>query len=249
MTSSCEEFAIAIRQASGAAGSRVAAARFGRFGHNARHPLPLAVKKGAAMKRLGMLCALVAGASLALPALAQNTSTYIGASGAAVWSDAPRSLEGLTGSIHDESIPNGGKIYGGRMWDRLGVEVGFYYLGEYELDNAGGAVQDKLRTSAIAVSGVYAVPMGAGYSFNAKLGLAFTSAKYDCVLNCGAPFVDTTRRGTSGLLGIGFGWRSPGSGWSLHMDFEHIGSVEHAVSNIKFKDAYDMFSVGARLNF
>ena len=64
------------------------------------------------MKRLGMLCALVAGASLALPALAQNTSTYVGASGAAVWSDAPRSLEGLTGSIHDESIPNGGKIYG-----------------------------------------------------------------------------------------------------------------------------------------
>jgi hypothetical protein len=249
MTSSSEEFAIRIRQALLAAGSRGTAARFGRFGHNARHPLPLADTKGATMKKLGMLGALVAGAALAQPALAQNNSAYVGISGAAVYSDSARSLEGITGGIHDESVPNGGKIYGGYMWNNLGVEFGYYMLGKYEIDNVGGAVQDELRTSAIAVSGVYAVPMGAGYSFNAKLGIAFTNAEYDCILACGAPFVDTTRRGTSGLIGIGFGWRTSGGALSLHMDYEHIGSVQHAVSTIKFKDAYDMFSVGVRLNF
>jgi hypothetical protein len=249
MNRSCEAIAIRLRQVLLAAGSRGAAARFGRFGHNARHPLPLADTKGATMKKLGMLGALVAGAALAQPALAQNNSTYVGISGAAVYSDSARSLERITGGIHDESVPNGGKIYGGYMWDNLGVEFGYYMLGTYEIDNAGGAIQDELQTSAITVSGVYSAQMGAGYSFNARLGIAFTNAEYDCILACGAPFVDTTRRGTSGLLGIGFGWRAPGGAFSLHMDYDHIGSVQHAISTIKFKDAYDMISVGVRLNF
>lgn len=36
--------------------------------------------------------------------------------------------------------------------------------------------------------------------------------------------------------------------WRL--DFEHFGSVHHAMgTTVKFKDGYDMFSVGVQLQF
>jgi hypothetical protein len=200
------------------------------------------------MKKIGILIAALAGLLVGAQAQAQTNSTYLGVSGAAVWTDAARSLATLTGGVHDDKIPNGFKVFGGRVWDRFGVEFGYYNLGEYDIIDATNAVQDQLETTAFAVSWVYATPIAQGYHFNFKLGLAFTEATYDCKLLCGAPFLDTKRRGTSGLIGVGVAWQASGN-FALRMDFEHLGSVQHAVSQTKFKEGYDMFSVGAQLNF
>lgn len=151
------------------------------------------------MKKIGMLFAVLAGAIAAGQSQAQQSTAYLGIGGGAVWTDAATSVARPTpGNMHDEQIPNGLKIYGGRMWDHVGVEFGYYKLGKYDIINVGGAVQDQLSTSAFAVSGVYSAPIGQGYVFNGKIGVAFTQAEYDCKVVCGAtPFINTRQRGTS----------------------------------------------------
>lgn len=134
------------------------------------------------------------------------------------------------------------------MWERFGIEFAYYNLGEYDIVDGAGALLDQLTTTAIGVSGVYTAPIAPGYYFNAKLGLAFTDAKYDCKASCTSPFVDTNRRGTSGLLGIGLAMRAVSNLW-LRLEYEHVGSVQHAISNIRFNDGYDMLSVGVHIGF
>lgn len=203
------------------------------------------------MKKIGMLFVALACSIAPAQVQAQRSEVYLGVAGGAVWTDAATSVAKLSpGTMHDEQIPNGLKIYGGRMWDRVGVEFGYYNLGKFDIIDAGGAVQDQMKTFAFAVSGVYTGQIGQGYVFNAKLGVAFTHTDYDCRVGCGAsPFIDTRQRGTSGLIGVGVGWQ-PSGGVMWRMDFEHIGSVQHAMGNtVKFKDGYDMFSVGVQLQF
>lgn len=203
------------------------------------------------MKKIGMLFAVLVGAIAAGQSQAQQSSVYLGIGGGAVWTDAATSVANqFPGNFHDEKIPNGWKIYGGKMWDQVGVEFGFYNLGKYDIIDVSGAVQDQLKTSAIAVSGVYSAPIGQGYVFNGKIGVAFTQAEYDCKVGCGVtPFINTRERGTSGLIGVGFGaLTSPHVMWRL--DFEHFGTVHHAMGKaVKFKNSYDMFSVGVQLQF
>jgi hypothetical protein len=50
------------------------------------------------------------------------------------------------------------------------------------------------------------------------------------------------------MFGVGLDIRMTQS-LGLRMEYEHVGSVHHAVSTIKFKDAYDLFTVGVRLGF
>jgi hypothetical protein len=196
-----------------------------------------------------LLTAALAATLAALPARAQDSSFYIGASGAASYTDAARSMEQITFGVHDKSVPNGGKVYAGYVSGSWGMEFGYYYLGKIEIENAGGQVQDELETAAIVIAGVYEAPIAAGYTFVGRLGVAFTQAKYDCQLACGAPpFVDTKENGTSGMFGLGLDARMA-QNFTLRMEYEHIGSVHHSVGNIQFKDAYDMFSVGVRLVF
>ena len=196
-----------------------------------------------------MFTALV-GALAGSQVHAQSSSTYLGVSGGAVWTDAANSVATVSSGIHDESVPNGFKVYGGRIWDRFGLEFAYYNLGKYDIVDINGAILDQLETRALAVSGVYAAPLGQGYTFIAKLGIAFTEAEYDCQSVCGTvPFIDTKRRGNSGLIGLGV-TSQMSSNIALRMEFEHIGNVRHGMSNaVKFNDGYDMFSVGLHLNF
>ncbi|MDH4093917.1 MAG: outer membrane beta-barrel protein [Betaproteobacteria bacterium] len=197
------------------------------------------------------LTAALAAALAALPARAQEAPGrfYMGISGAAVTSDASRSMESITGGVYDESTPNGGKVYAGYLRGNWGLEFGYYYLGKYEIENAGGQVQDVLETSAIVVAGVYQVEMWRGFDFVARAGVAFTNAQYDCKLSCGTmPFVDTETKDLSGMWGIGLNMRMTQS-LSLLLEYEHIGSVHHNVGNIEFQDGYYLYSVGARLTF
>jgi opacity protein-like surface antigen len=181
---------------------------------------------------------------------AQSSGGYLGISGGAVWTDAAGSVAEFGSGIHDESVPNGFKVYGGRIWDGFGIEFAYYNLGEYDIEDGAGAVQDRLETRALAVSGVYSAPLGHGYALIARLGIAFTEARYDCRLDCGPPFfVDTKRRGNAGLIGLGFASQISGN-IGLRMEFEHIGNVRHGISNaFLFNEGYDMFSVGIHVNF
>ncbi|MDH3319809.1 MAG: porin family protein [Betaproteobacteria bacterium] len=201
------------------------------------------------MKRTAILIAALAGILAGSQAYAQSPGFYLGVSGGAATTDATSDLAALTLGVHDDKTPNAYKVYAGRMWNDYGIELGYYNLGNYKfLNGFGGPVQDELQTSAIAVSGVFAKPLGQGYFFSAKVGVAFTLAEYDCKLNCGGTFIDTQRRGNSGLLGIGVGWQAA-SALSLRMEYEHIGAVQHAVSSIRFRNAYDLFSIGLQLQF
>ena len=197
------------------------------------------------------LAAALAAAMAALPARAQEApgGFYVGISGAAVTSDAGRSLQTITGGTEDKQTPNGGKVYAGYLRGKWGLEFGYYYLGNREIENAGGQVQDEMETSAIVVAGVFQTPIAQGFDFVARAGVAFTNAEYDCKLSCGTmPFVDTKTTSTSGMWGIGVNMRMTRS-LSFLLEYEHIGSVHHNVGNIEFQDGYYMYSVGARLQF
>jgi hypothetical protein len=203
------------------------------------------------MNKWGLVLTAALAATLAAqPALAQESpgGFYIGLSGAASYTDAAQSMETFTGGIHDKSVPNGGKVYAGLVRDGWGMEFAYYYLGKIEIENAAGQVQDEMETGAIVVAGVYEAAIAPAYTFVARVGIAFTQARYDCKLACSAPFLDTKETGTSGMFGLGLDMRMTQS-LALRMEYEHIGSVHHGISTIKFKDAYDLFSVGVRLAF
>lgn len=201
------------------------------------------------MKKIGLLTATIAVFLAASHAEAQSTDTYIGISGGAAYTDATSNVTAVTAGIHDETVPNVFKVYGGRMWGQYGIEFAYYDLGRYDFTNVGGAVTDQLSTSAVTVSAVYSMPMGKGYSFNAKLGVAFTDARYDCKLSCGTPpFVDTTQKGTSGVYSLGLGWQASSS-MMVRADYEHFGALHHAISTTRFKSPYDMFSLGVQFQF
>lgn len=198
------------------------------------------------MKRTAILIAALAGALLAPYAQAQQPGqAYVGVGYGAVWTDG---ASPFTNTV-DEDTEGGGKIYAGRMWNRFGLEVGYYNLGKYDV-SFGGAKIAETETTAIAVSGVMATPLGGGFSFHAKLGLAFTQHEIECPGVCVASspqLINTKKRGTSGLLGVGLGAQLSGS-VLVRVDYEHIGNVHHAVGSFEYRDAYDMLSVNLQFN-
>lgn len=199
------------------------------------------------MTRTAILIAALAGALLASHAQAQEPGqSYFGIGYGAVWTDGASPY----GNTLDEDAAGGFKVYGGSMSGHFGIEVGLYNLGKYDV-NFGGAKIAETETAAVAVSGVMATPLGGGYSFHAKLGLAFTQAEVSCISLCGTGnpvLADTKKRGTSGLLGIGLGARL-GQNVLARIDYEHFGSVHHQISTTEYIDGYDMFSVSVQFNF
>ena len=199
------------------------------------------------MKRTAILIAALAGALLASHVQAQEPGqAYFGIGYGAVWSDGASPYSDTL----DEDTTAGAKIYGGSMRDRFGIELGYYNLGKYDVNFLGAKIAET-KTSAIAVSGVMATPLGGGYWFHAKLGLAFTQAEIDCISLCGTGtpvLADTKKRGTSGILGLGVGAQL-GQNVLARIDFEHIGSVHHQLSTLEYKDSYDMLSVNLQFNF
>ena len=202
------------------------------------------------MKKWGLALALVLAAPTAW-SQEQTGGLFLGVSGIAAYTDAARTMESITGGTHDKSVPNGGKVFGGYMWDRWGVELAYYYLGKYDFLNAPavGQIQDQLETRAVTMAGVYEAQMAPTMSLFFRAGLAITRTQYDCKLGCGSPpFLDTKKTATSGMGGVGLGFRLTQRS-SVRLEWEHFGSVHHAVANQEFKDAYDLFSLGVRLMF
>ena len=201
------------------------------------------------MKRTAILIAALAGALLASHAQAQQGG-YVGIGYGSVWSNGGSFF---ANTINEDTVP-GGKIYAGYMTSEyLGLEIGLHNLGKYEVFEVGTGVKlDEFKTTAVSVAGVLSVPVGGGYYFNGRLGLAFTNAEYDCLQGCGAPLVDAKKRGTSGILGIGMGARLA-RGLEVRIEFDHFGSVHHAVGttagNIEYKESYDILSANLVLLF
>ena len=200
------------------------------------------------MRRTAILIAALTGVLFAPHAPSQEIGeSYFGVGYGVVWSDSaspyPQTL--------DDGTAAGGKIYGGSMGDRFGIELGLYSLGKFDV-NLLGAKLAETATTAVAVSGVMATPLGGGYSFHAKLGLAFTQAEFTCSgAQCAtlSPVgVNTKKRGTSGLLGLGIGARL-GQNVIMRVDFEHFGNVHHQIGTFAYNDGYDIFSVSAQFNF
>jgi hypothetical protein len=195
------------------------------------------------MKKIGMLFALLAGALLAAQAQAQAPGqTYFGFGGGAVFTDSryPSPLAST------EDTKAGGKIYFGTLGEAFGWEIGGYHLGKYDVTAAGTKFAES-SAWAIAVSGVYATDLGAGYSFHAKAGIAFTQHELDCpTAVCG--FSNSTKRGQSGLVGMGIGARLT-QNIQTRIEFEHFGNVHQAAGATEYKDAYEMFSVSLQFNF
>ena len=199
------------------------------------------------MKKTAILIAALAGLLLTAPAHAQapGQGAYLGIGYGSVWSKGGTFF---SNTINEDTVA-GAKIYAGYMTSEyLGLEIGFHHLGKYEVFLLGTKT-DEFRTTAVSVAGVLSVPVGGGYSFNGRLGLAFTNVEYDCLQICGGAFADDTRkRGTSGMLGIGMGARLA-SGLDVRIDFDHFGSVHHAVGNTEYKESYDVLSANLVLLF
>ena len=192
------------------------------------------------MKRSALLIAALAGALLAPHAQAQQSGPrgYVGFGYGSVWSDGGTFFPN---TINENTVA-GGKIYAGFMRDaNWGVELGLHNLGTFDAFLTG-VKTDQWKTTAVTVAGVYTTPLGGGYSFNGRLGLAFTNVEYDCLQICSATVFDNKKRGTSGMFGLGLGAKLAQS-LEMRIDFDHFGSVHHAVGNTEYKDSYDVFSV------
>jgi hypothetical protein len=209
--------------------------------------------EGAKMKKIGTIIALLAGVLLGGQAFAQAPGqSYFGASFGSVWTDGGSPY---TSNVVNEDTSVGFKAFAGNMlWGNWGLELGYYNLGEYDADVASTGLRlMTAETSAVAVNGVYATPLGPGYSFHAKAGLAFTLYEVTCrtASSCAASFpvtINTKTYGVSGMLGIGIS-ANLAQDVALRIDFEHIGTVQEAVGNFNFKDGYDFFSVGLQFTF
>ena len=202
------------------------------------------------MKKIRILLVVLSGMFLATPALAQ-TGGYVGAG---FMSASTKNADDFAVAANGpggkgDKTATGLKVYGGYMWGRYGVEGGYYDLGTYEVKDAGGVKTDEFKTSAIAVSGVGSWPLGTSFNLNGKLGLAFTSADYTCVLGCGGPIlVDTKKSGVSLLVGGGLGWQATKS-FSVRGDLELFNNVKHAAGTESNDASYTTFSVSAQYNF
>lgn len=199
------------------------------------------------MKKTAILIAVLAGALLAFQAQAQEPGqSYFGIGYGAVFTDGASPYDNTI----DESTVAGAKIYGGRMWGNFGLEVGLYALGKYDVKFAGTKISDT-TTNAVAVSGVMMTPLGGGFSFHGKIGLAFTQAEIQCAGACIAAsptLANTTKRGVSGVLGLGLGARLA-QDVLARIDYEHFGNVHHQTDTFAYNNGYDIMSVSLQFNF
>jgi len=200
------------------------------------------------MKKTALLFALLVGALPATQASAQGAYAGVGVLQASTNNaqDFAAFIVGPGGSA--DGSASGFKLYAGYQWQsRFGVEAGYYDLGTYAVSTFG-VKTDEFATTAFAISGTYAIPMGTSVDLNFKFGIAFTNADYTCLTGCGYPFISSGRSSSAGLFGAGVGWRfAPNFG--LRGDFEYFTGVEHSVAgNLGIYD-YATWSLSGEVRF
>lgn len=205
------------------------------------------------MKRIALLAALFASAFVVAAqaqAQARGTGAYAGAGVMQVYTDNATEFAAFAigfGADAD-SKATGFKVYGGYVWPaRFGVEVGYYDLGTFDV-RTFGAKSDEFRTTALAFSGTYSLPLQSNVDLYFKLGFAFTDAQYRCLSACGWPFVNTDHSDLAGLMGIGLGWRIAPN-FSVRGDWEYFGGVVHSVGGMIGEYGYSTFSLAGQFHF
>ena len=200
------------------------------------------------MKQTALLLALLAGALLAAQANAQGAYAGAGVLQASTNNaeDFAAFVIGPGGSA--DGSANGFKVYAGYQWPaRFGIEAGYYDLGTYDVTSFG-VKTDEFATTAFAISGTYAMPIGTSVDISFKLGIAFTNADYTCVSACSFPFISSCRSSTAGLFGAGVGWRLARH-FGLRADFEYFTGIEHsAAGRIGIYD-YATWSLSGEVRF
>jgi hypothetical protein len=205
-------------------------------------PVPVPAQ-GGRMKKILLLPILAV--SFAVPAQAQTQGAYLGAGALHASTDNARDFALATGSTAADKSASGVKVYGGYLWNQYGVEAGYYDLGTYDV-MTGAVKSDDFKVSAFTVSGVLAIPLGSRVTFNGKLGIAFTSAKYRCYAFC--LFPDTNESDIAAIFGAGIGWRlAPHI--TLRADLESIGDVSHAAGLNTGQYPYSVLSISGQVNF
>jgi hypothetical protein len=204
------------------------------------------------MKKIAFLATLLAGTLLAVQAHAQARSTgaYFGAGVMQTYTDNASEFAYLSipaGGSGDSSA-TGFKVYGGYVWPaRFGIEIGYYDLGTYDVYTFG-AKSDEFKTTALAFSGTYSLPLNPSAEVLFKFGLAFTDADYRCFSACGWPYVDTSYSDIAAIMGIGIGWRIAPS-FSVRADWEYIGTVTHSVGGLIGEYGYSAVSIAGQFHF
>ena len=195
------------------------------------------------MKKVLLLPLLAA--CFAVPAQAQTQGGYFGLGTVSASTDNARDFALAEGGTAADKTAQGHKVYGGYLWNQYGVEVGYYDLGTYDV-MTGAVKSDDFKVSAFTVSGVLAIPLGSSVTFNGKLGIAFTSAKYRCYALCIYP--DTNESDIAAIFGAGIGWR-PVRNFTLRADLESIGEVSHAAGLNTGLYPYTVLSISGQVNF
>jgi hypothetical protein len=204
------------------------------------------------MKKIAILAALLAGALVSAQAYAQGRAGgYFGAGVMQVYTDNATefasSTLGPTGGSGDSSA-TGFKVYGGYVWPaRFGFEVGYYDLGTFGVYSFG-AKTDEFRTTALAFSGTYSLPINPSVDVLFKLGMAFTDADYRCLSLCSWPNVNTSHGDIAGLMGVGLDWRIA-SNFSVRADWEYFGGVVHSVGGMIGEYGYSAVSIAGQFHF
>lgn len=204
------------------------------------------------MKRIAFLVALLASALFAAQAHAQSRGTggYFGAGVMQTYTDNATEFAffAIPAGGSADSTSTGFKIFGGYVWPaRFGIEVGYYDLGTYDVQTFG-VKSDEFRTTALAFSGTYSMPINPSVDLMFKLGLAFTDADYRCLSSCGWPFVDTSHSDLAGLMGIGLGWRIAPN-FAVRADYEYFGGVVHSVGGMIGEYGYSAVSIAGQFHF
>jgi hypothetical protein len=200
------------------------------------------------MKRISMVVALLAGALLAIPALAQEPGQGYFAFG---YGSARTDGASPYTNTQDDSSSGGLRLYAGKMiWKNFGLEVGYFDFGKFDV-NFGGSIIAETKTAAATLAGVFVSPLGAGFSIRGRAGAVFSQARFNCVSQCGTGTpvnANTKQTDVSGMLGIGIGAKLA-QDITLRLDYDHFGNIKHSVSGTGYNDSYDTVSLALQFNF
>lgn len=204
------------------------------------------------MEKVAFFVALFASALLASQAHAQSRGTggYFGAGVMQVYTDNATEFAyiAIPAGGSADGTATGFKVYGGYVWPaRFGIEVGYYDLGTYDVFTFN-TKSDEFKTTALAFSGTYSLPLNPSAEVLLKFGLAFTDVDYRCFSACGWPYINTSHSDVSPVMGIGIGWRIAPS-FSVRADWEYFGLVTHSVGGMIAEYDYSAVSIAGQFHF
>ena len=204
------------------------------------------------MRKAAFFVALLASALLAAQAHAQarGTGGYFGAGAMQVYTDNATEFAyfAIPAGGSADSSATGFKIFGGYVWpSRFGVEVGYYDLGTYSAYTFS-TKSDEFKSSALAFSGTFSMPINPSVDVLLKLGFAYSDVDYRCFAFCGGNFVDTSHTDIAALMGIGLDWRIAAN-FSVRADWEYFGGVIHYTGGLMGEYSYSAVSIAGQFRF